>query len=84
MVSFGRLDVTSIIFVTDGSSEVTGVADALPSGIIQLVLFRLHSKISGALTTSGFEITQDSVHGTGNVISHSAQPIFTGSVTCII
>ena len=74
--SFGRLDVLGSIDVAD-ASQVTGVADALPSGIISSSI-PIACQISGAFT-SGFEITQDSVYGTGNVISHSAQP--TGSAT---
>ena len=74
--SFGRLDVTSKIFVTD-ASETTGVAGALPGGIFSSSA-QLASNISGAFTT-GFEVIQDSIHGTGNVISHSASE--SGSVT---
>ena len=74
--SFGRVDVLGSINVTD-ASQVTGVADALPGGIISSSI-PIASQISGAFT-SGIEITQDSVHGTGNVISHSASA--TGSAT---
>ena len=74
--SFGRLDVSGILNATD-ASQTTGITEALPSGILSGSI-SIASQISGAFT-SGFEITQDSVHGTGNVISHSAAQ--TGSVT---
>ena len=74
--SFGRFNILNSVTVSD-ASQVTGVADALPSGIISSSI-PIASQISGAFT-SGFEILQDSIHGHGNVISHSAQP--TGSVT---
>ena len=74
--SFGRLDILGNIVGTD-FSDITGVAEALPSGIISSSI-PIASQISGAFT-SGFSVTQDSVHGTGNVISHSAAQ--TGSVT---
>ena len=74
--SFGRLDVLGILNATD-ASETTGVADALPSGIFSGSA-QLASNISGSFI-SGFSVIQDSVYGTGNVISHSAEP--SGSAT---
>ena len=74
--SFRRLNVLGTV-VGNNFLDVTGVASALPSGVISSSI-PIASQISGAFT-SGFEVTQDSVHGTGNVISHSASA--TGSVT---
>ena len=74
--SFGRLDVSGILNATD-ASQTTGITEALPSGIFSSSA-QLASDISGSFI-SGFEITQDSVYGTGNIISHSAAQ--TGSVT---
>ena len=74
--SFGRLDVSGILNATD-ASQTTGITEALPSGIFSSSA-QLASDISGSFT-SGFSIIQDSVHGTGNIISHSAAQ--TGSVT---
>ena len=74
--SFGRLDVSGILNASD-ASQTTGVTEALPSGVFSSSA-QLASDISGSFI-GGFEITQDSVYGTGNIISHSAAQ--TGSVT---